>query len=64
LGYRYYIKEGLYLGLRAKYNFVDYTLQEIIAFSGNPVTVQFIIGGLGNKDRNGNLKALKYKLRK
>jgi hypothetical protein len=64
LGYRYYISDGFYLGLRAKYNFVDYTLQDIIAFSGNPVTVQFIIGGLGNKDRNGNLKALKYELRK
>ena len=64
LGYRYYITNSTYLGLRAKYNIVDYTLNDVIDFTGNPITIQFTIGGVNNMLRNNNLKALKYKLRK
>lgn len=64
LGYRYYVTNGFYLGLRAKYNVVDYSLNNTIEFTGNPITIQFIIGGVNNVIRNDNLKALKYKLRK
>lgn len=64
LGYRYYVTNSFYLGLRAKYNVVDYTLNNIIDFTGNPITIQFIIGGVNNVFRNNNLKALKYKQRK
>jgi len=62
--YRYYIRNSLYLGLRTKYNIVDYTLNNVLDFTGNPVTIHFIIGGVNNVMRNTNLKALKYKLRK
>jgi len=64
LEYRYYINNTFYLGLRAKYNIVDYTLNEVIDFTGNPVTVQFSIGLVNNEFRNNNLKALKYRIRK
>lgn len=64
LGYRYYITNGFYLGLRAKYNVVDYTLNNVVDFTGNPITIQFLIGGVYNLIRNDNLKALKYELRK
>lgn len=64
LGYRYYIKNNLYLGLRAKYNVVDYSLSNVVDFTGNPITVQFIVGGVDNVFRNNALKSLKYKLRK
>jgi len=64
LGYRYYVTNSFYLGLRAKYNMVDYSLNDVIDFTGNPITIQFTIGGVNNVLRNNNLKALKYKLRK
>ncbi|MBK7174449.1 MAG: hypothetical protein IPH84_14740 [Bacteroidales bacterium] len=44
VGYRYYLKDNLYLGIRAKYNFVDYTLNHVVDFTGNPITIQFIVG--------------------
>ena len=64
LGYRYYINDKIYLGLRAKYNIVDYTLSNVVDFTGNPITIQFIVGGVNSQYRNNALKALKYKLRK
>ena len=64
LGYRYYISNSFYLGLRARYNVVNYSLNNVIDFTGNPITIQFIIGGVENVLRNDNLKNLKYKLRK
>lgn len=63
-GYRYYLNDKLYLGLRVKYNVVDYTMNNVIDFTGNPITIQFIVGGVNNTIRNENLKALKYKLRR
>jgi len=64
VGYRFYITNSFYLGVRAKYNFVDYSLNNVIDFTGNPVTVQFIIGTVNNVFRNDNLRALKYRLRR
>ena len=64
VGYRFYITNSFYLGVRAKYNFVDYSLNNVIDFTGNPVTVQFIIGTVNNVLRNDNLRALKYRLRR
>jgi len=64
LAYRYYINNNLYLGLKVKYNIVDYTLNKVIDFTGNPITVQFSIGIINNAVRDANLKALGYKLRK
>ncbi len=64
LGYRYYVTNAFYLGLRLKYNIVDYSLNKVVDLTGNVITVQFIIGGVNNVFRNNNLKELKYKLRK
>lgn len=63
LAYRYYVTMDLYLSLRAKYNVVDYTLNNVIGFTGNPITIQFIVGGLSNRIKKNNLKSLGYKLR-
>jgi hypothetical protein len=64
LGYRYYITNSFYIGLKAKYNIVDYSLNGVTDFKDNPVTIQFTIGTVNNVFRNRNLKALGYKLRK
>ncbi|MDR3287547.1 MAG: hypothetical protein LBT27_08905 [Prevotellaceae bacterium] len=64
IGYRYYIKSNFYLGLKAKYNIVDYTMSNVVDLKGNVITVQFVIGVLTNEIKNNNLKALKYKYRK
>ena len=64
VAYRYYITSNLYISLRAKYNVVDYSLNKVIDFTGNPVTVQFLIGYVKNSLKDANLKALEYKLRK
>ncbi|MBN8653218.1 MAG: autotransporter outer membrane beta-barrel domain-containing protein [Cytophagales bacterium] len=64
LAYRYYVNNHFYLGLRAKYNVVDYTLNRVIDFTGNPITIQFIVGGVNNYYRNHYLDDLKYRYRK
>jgi hypothetical protein len=63
-GYRYYFSDIAYFGFRVKYNVVDYTLNNVIDFTGNPVTIHFIIGGLNNNSRNPNLKNLAQPVRK
>jgi len=47
LAYRFYIKDNFYLGLKAKYNVVDYTLNKVIDLTGHTVTIHFSIGGFG-----------------
>lgn len=64
LGYRYYVRESWYLGLKAKYNLVNYKLSNTIGFTGNPVTIQLSVGLLFNPDKFYDLKQLKYKFRK
>ncbi len=64
VAYRYYITNSFYIGLKAKYNIVDYSLNGVTDLKGNALTVQFSIGGVNNVFRNRNLKALGYKLRK
>lgn len=64
LGYRYYVTNSFYIGLKAKYNIVDYSINDVTDFKSNPVTIHLTIGGVNNIFRNSNLKALGYKLRK
>ena len=64
LAYRYYITHYNYIGLRAKYNIVDYTLNNVVDYTSNPITIQFTIGTVFNSSRTEKLKDLKYKLRK
>ena len=61
LGYRYYITNQFYIGLRVKYNFIDYTLNNAIDMAGNAFTVQFLIGGLSHTYRTQQLRELDYK---
>lgn len=63
MGYRYYLNPSFYLGLKVKYNLVDYTLTDVIDFSGFPITIHFLIGGFENSIKRKNLKDLKYKWR-
>lgn len=46
LGYRRYLKKAAYIGVRAKYNIVNYRLNNIVNFTGNPVSITFVFGGL------------------
>jgi hypothetical protein len=64
VGYRYYYSNTSYFGFRLKYNMVNYANSDVIDFNGNPVTVQFVFGGLLNIVKKQNLKMLKYKWRK
>lgn len=61
--YRYYLNGKTYLGIRPKYHIVDYTLSDIIDFTGNPVTVSIIIGFVNNIYKENNLKNLRYRYR-
>ena len=63
-GYRHYLSNSGYLGLRLKYNMVNYAMNDIIDFTGNPVTIQFVLGGFFNMLKSQNLKNLKYNWRK
>jgi hypothetical protein len=61
LAYRYYLSSSQYVGLRAKYNIVNYTLNNTVDLTGNAITIQFTYGGLWNQIKQNNLKVLKYK---
>lgn len=63
VGYRLYINNSAYIGLRAKYNIVDYSLRGVVDFTGNPITIQFLIGGLFNRVKRNGLESLHYKWR-
>ena len=64
ISYRYYIKSNFYIGMRVRYNIVNYTLNKKIDFTGNPISIHFSIGIVSNSLKETNLKALGYKLRK
>ena len=64
LAYRYYITNSFYIGLRAKYNIVDYTLNKAPDLAGNVLTLQFTVGKVDRVKRNESLKLLKRELRK
>jgi hypothetical protein len=59
-GYRYYLTNSFYLGLRGKFNIVDYTVNNVVDINGIPVTLQLVVGGLTNRIKSKNLADLKY----
>ncbi len=59
IGYRYYFQGGAYVGLQAKYNLVDYTLNRVINFTGNPITISFVIG-VTDKSRQDPIQSYRY----
>jgi len=64
LGYRFYFSPSFYLGLKARYNLVDYSASGVVDFTGNPVTVELIIGGLSNNRKKSELEMLDYPWRR
>ncbi len=64
VSYRYYITNDFYLGIRTKYNLVDYSMNGVTDFKNDPITIQFTIGGLYNMFKKDGLIALKYTTRK
>ena len=61
IGYRYFISKDLYLGVKAKYNFVDYSDRHLIDYKGYPVTVHFTFGGLfANREKQEKRKWINY----
>ena len=64
VSYRYYFSSHGYVGLRLKYNIVDYTLNKRIDFTGNPVIIQLSIGLLKSAKRDLYLNTFGYHVRK
>ena len=64
VGYRFYTGPNFYIGLRARYNVVDYSSSGKIKLSGNVITVGVQIGFLENAMKKHNLEALRYNYRK
>ncbi len=60
VGYRYYVNPSFYIGIQAKYNVVNYRRDDIITFSGHPITITLIVGALTNKKKKDMVKALGY----
>lgn len=63
MGYRFYTNGRFYLGLRAKYNVVDYTLGNIVDLTGNAYQIQLVMGGVNNIFKWGRLDNLGIKIR-
>jgi len=64
LNYRFYISNKYYLGLRAKYNIVDYTLNNVVDYKGDAVSIQLLFGAVDNYYKTEGLNGLKIKHRK
>lgn len=56
LGYRYYISTSHYLGLKVKYNFIDYSRSKHFDYGGNAITLQITWGGLFNWNKSEGMK--------
>jgi len=67
LAYRCYIFKGFYIGMRAKYNVVDYTLitanANVAGFTGNTITFHLSIGGVFMSEKRKALTELGQKSR-
>jgi hypothetical protein len=61
LGYRFYFKNMNYLGIQVRYNFIDYTLKNRTALSGNATTLKLLYGISGNREKAESLRELRYK---
>ncbi len=63
LGYRLYTNGKFYLGARAKYNLIDYTINNAIDLTGNSFSLQFIVGSVSNFYKMNMMESLGQKLR-
>jgi len=60
LGYRYFYKNGEYIGLQGKYNIVNFSNPGGTNFSGNTLTISLIVGGFFNEKKSNALNQLRY----
>lgn len=63
LGYRVYTNGNFYLGLRAKYNVIDYTINDATDLTGNAFSLQLVVGNVNNIYKSNLLKHLGQSLR-
>jgi hypothetical protein len=60
LSYRYFYKMKKYIGIEAKYNFVNYNNKGGTNLLGDCYTFSLSIGGFSNQDKDYNLEELRY----
>jgi len=60
IGYRYYLKNNLYVALQGKYNIVNYNNQGGTNMSGDCITISLLVGGFGNAQKEIGLRELRY----
>lgn len=60
IGYKYFYKNNTYLGIRGKYNIVQYKNTGGTNLSGNTITIDLIFGGLSNYTKSSKLSLLNY----
>ena len=60
LEYRHFISHFAYVGLRARYNVVDYRLNNVVDFTGNSFSIAFTLGGLMNNNKRTTLEKLRH----
>ena len=60
IGYRYYLKNNLYLALQGKYNILNYNNQGGTSMSGDCITISFLVGGFEYQNKAYRLKELRY----
>ena len=63
LAYRYYFNSSIYLGARTKYNWVDYTANDVLPYTGHTITTQLSLGFVLLAPKHSRLKELEYPLR-
>lgn len=59
IGYRYYFKNDLYIGFKAKVHAIDYRLNNVVEFNGVPFTFHVLFGGLSSVFKR-DLKSIGY----
>lgn len=61
--YRRYLSSWSYLGIQAKYHYLDYTKSKVVDLSGHAITLRLIYGGLTNFMKRQPVNLLQYRLR-
>lgn len=60
LGYRFYLKNNLYMAVQGKYNVLNYNNPGGSSMSGDCITISFLVGGFEYQSKAYKLKELRY----
>lgn len=63
ISYRKYLHSNNYVGIKVKFNIIDYTLNKVVSFNESPVSISITCGIVKNYYKNYLLKKTNYKLR-